>query len=73
MYNKIINFLVCKWPGIVAQESIVTYLNIYAVHSIPCVYIGILCIRAAKCNLIYMYCFSNAKTLSGAPCGDVKF
>lgn len=32
-----------------------------------------LCAIAAKYNLIYMYCFSNAKTLSGAACGDVKF
>ena len=55
MHNKIINFLVCKWPGLVAQESIVTSLNIYVVHSIPCVYIGTLYIRAAKCNLIYMF------------------
>lgn len=67
MYNKIIYFLVCKWAGIVAWESLVTYLNIYAVYRIT------LCATAAKCSLIYMYCSSNAKTLSGAACGDVKF
>lgn len=49
MYNKIIYFLVCKWPDIVAQEGLVTYLNIYVVHRIT------LCATAAKYNLIYMY------------------
>lgn len=41
MYNKIIYFSVCKWPGLVALEGIVTYVNIYTVHRIT------LCVTAA--------------------------
>lgn len=64
MYTKIIYFLVCKWPDIVAQEGLVTYLNIYGLWKSLC--------DSCKTSIV-MYQFSNAETLSGAACGDVKF